>query len=150
MTDQFDGALARIWRTESAFGLAVDPLADKLLIGSAIYCLILGQRLPWIAVILPLIRHVVFWAARFLSPRGGMMAPGWTGKLSAWMLYTAVGIIIVTSRSPSWLLWFFWTGMALTYVDVIRYAYQTPAVQALRMVPNYVITFTRRTRTGHG
>jgi CDP-diacylglycerol--glycerol-3-phosphate 3-phosphatidyltransferase len=151
LTDQFDGVLARIWRTESAFGKVVDPLADKLLIGTAIYCLILCHRLPWLALVLPFVRHGLFWTARFLSPRRGMLSPSWPGKLSAWILYTGVGFMIVSRESAWWLLWLFWIGMAMTFMDALRYAFQTPTVQALS--PEFsimLLSFTQRDRTKHG
>jgi len=150
LTDQFDGVLARRWQTESAFGMVIDPLADKLLIGTAIGCLALEHRLPWIALVLPLARHVLFWAARFLDPRRGMILPGWTGKISAWLLYPAVGLMIVTDQNESWVLWLFWTGMALIFVDLIRYVCQVPAARVVRVIPRQVINLRQRTGTGHG
>lgn len=121
LTDQFDGVLARMWHTESAFGKVVDPLADKLLIGTAVFCLVLAHRLPWLAFVLPFVRHVVLWACRFISPRHGMLAPSWAGKVSAWMVYTAVGFIIVTSRDSWWALWLLWVGLTLIFADVVKH-----------------------------
>ena len=36
VTDQIDGYLARRWRVESSFGKIADPLADRLLIDTAV------------------------------------------------------------------------------------------------------------------
>lgn len=132
LTDQFDGVLARIWQTESAFGKVVDPLADKLLIGTAVLFLVLAHRLPWLAFVLPFVRHVVLWVCRFISPRHGMLAPSWAGKLSAWMVYTGVGFVIVTSRDSWWALGLLWVGFALIFADVVKHMYETQAGQALR------------------
>ena len=40
LTDFFDGYLARMWRTESHFGRLLDPIADKLIVVSAIVMII--------------------------------------------------------------------------------------------------------------
>ena len=46
MTDQVDGFLARRWHVESGFGKIADPLADRLMIDSAVLLLIHAGRLP--------------------------------------------------------------------------------------------------------
>lgn len=121
LTDLFDGLLARIWRAESAFGKIADPLADKLLMAAVIVGLVIVGRLPWLALVLPFARHIALWAVRFWRPRQGMLAPHWTGKLSAWMLYTALGVIIVSAKSAEWSLWVFWVGVAIAFADIARH-----------------------------
>jgi CDP-diacylglycerol--glycerol-3-phosphate 3-phosphatidyltransferase len=118
LTDQVDGMLARSWRAESVFGKVADPLADKLLIGTVIFFLIFAHRLPWLALALPLARHGLLWTGRLLRPRHGMLAPSWAGKLSAWMVYTAVGLMIVTANGAMWIMLLFWVGMATGFLDV--------------------------------
>jgi cardiolipin synthase (CMP-forming) len=39
VTDYFDGHLARSWRQQSDFGRMLDPIADKLLVGAALFML---------------------------------------------------------------------------------------------------------------
>lgn len=150
LTDQIDGVLARIWHTESVFGQVLDPLADKLLIGTVICCLIIGHRLTWLALAVPFARHILFWLARFLSPRLGMMCPGWAGKLSAWMLCTGLGFIIVTNQSPVWSVALFWVGLALAFVDAIRYVWQSVARARPLPVMRNVSYLAQRSRTRHG
>ena len=52
-TDQIDGYLARRWRVESGFGKIADPLADRLMIDVAVFCLWHAGRLPWAALAIP-------------------------------------------------------------------------------------------------
>src|SRR5487761_349232 len=59
VTDQIDGFLARRWRVESRFGAIADPLADRLMIDSAILVLTIDRRLPWVALALVALRDVV-------------------------------------------------------------------------------------------
>src|ERR671930_25612 len=51
VTDQVDGWLARRWRVESEFGKIVDPLADRLMIDTAVLLLFIDDRLPWAALV---------------------------------------------------------------------------------------------------
>src|SRR5713226_2188028 len=52
ITDQLDGWLARRWRVESEFGKFADPLADRLMIDSAVLLLFIDDRLPWAALVI--------------------------------------------------------------------------------------------------
>src|SRR5438309_21249 len=62
VTDQIDGFLARRWHVESPFGKIADPLADRLMIDTAVVLLVHAGRLPWAALVIPL-RDVVILAA---------------------------------------------------------------------------------------
>ena len=59
ITDQIDGALARRWHVESEFGKYADPLADRLMIDSAVLLLYLDDRLPWAALVIVFGRDVL-------------------------------------------------------------------------------------------
>ena len=45
ITDQLDGYLARRWHVESQFGKVADPLADRLMIDTAVVMLVAFDRL---------------------------------------------------------------------------------------------------------
>jgi phosphatidylglycerophosphate synthase len=51
LTDQVDGYLARRWSVQSAFGTVADPLADRLMIGTAVVLLWATGRLPVVAAL---------------------------------------------------------------------------------------------------
>jgi CDP-diacylglycerol--glycerol-3-phosphate 3-phosphatidyltransferase len=71
ITDQVDGALARRWHVESEIGKYADPLADRLMIDSAVLLLYLDDRLPWPALVIVFGRDVLLVVGRgFLRPRG--------------------------------------------------------------------------------
>lgn len=53
MTDWFDGHLARKYNLITNFGKFMDPLADKLLVCSAMICMIEVDKLPaWVVIII--------------------------------------------------------------------------------------------------
>jgi CDP-diacylglycerol--glycerol-3-phosphate 3-phosphatidyltransferase len=58
-TDGVDGFLARRWNLTSSFGAFLDPLADKLLVGTALIFLATDHRIAWWAVIVILVREFV-------------------------------------------------------------------------------------------
>jgi len=77
VSDWLDGYLARRWSVQSGFGAMLDPIADKLLIGSylLVYTLILGSpvdiAVPVAAII---IRDIAMTALRFTSGQSGQDA----------------------------------------------------------------------------
>ena len=97
MTDQVDGALARRWHVESEFGKYADPLADRLMIDAAVLLLFLADRLPWVALVIVFGRDILLIVgARFVQPRGYEFSVNFLGKTATWVLYLAVGCVIVT------------------------------------------------------
>ncbi len=47
LTDFLDGQIARRYHLESAFGRLVDPIADKILVGSVVFAVLLQNKLWW-------------------------------------------------------------------------------------------------------
>lgn len=123
LTDQLDGWLARRWQVESRFGALADPLADKLIIGTAIVVLVLAERIPVWAFALVLLRQVVLWGARVYA-RGRYGFPvSRMARVSAWVLYAALTLIIVGDPGTPWPLWLFWIGIALALTETLPYAW---------------------------
>jgi hypothetical protein len=44
------------------------------------------------------------------------------GKAATWLLYLAIGLVMVTHRATDWPLWIFWTGLVLGLLAFGEYA----------------------------
>ena len=123
ITDQIDGWLARRWHVESQFGKYADPLADRLMIDSAVLVLYLADRLPWAALVIVFGRDLLLIAgARVVQPRGYEFSVNFLGKTATWVLYLAVGCVLVTHEGDEWPLVLFWTGVGLAIAAGLVYA----------------------------
>ena len=114
-TDQLDGYLARRWHVESRFGKIADPLADRLMIGTAAILLLATGRIPLLAALVILGRDVILVLGYpLLSPGGYELEVTFLGKLATWVLYAAVGLVLVTEEGTTWPLVLLWIGIALS------------------------------------
>jgi CDP-diacylglycerol--glycerol-3-phosphate 3-phosphatidyltransferase len=121
VTDQVDGYLARRWRVESQFGKVADPLADRLMIDAAVILLWHADRLPWIALVIPARDLLLLAGYRLVMERGYEFAVNLAGKVATWLLYAALGFVMVTHEGDDWPLWIFWAGVALAAVAMAGY-----------------------------
>ena len=123
VTDQIDGWLARRWHVESEFGKYADPLADRLMIDAAVLLLYLADRLPWVALVIVFGRDLLLIVgARVFQPRGYEFSVNSLGKTATWVLYLAVGCVIVTTEDDRWPLVIFWIGVGLAIAAAVVYA----------------------------
>lgn len=92
-TDWVDGYLARRLGQVSKLGKALDPVADRLMIASAVIAGLVAGIVPqWIGILL--IAREVYMAVvtLFLVSRGaGTLEVRWLGKLATLLVYTAIG-----------------------------------------------------------
>jgi CDP-diacylglycerol--glycerol-3-phosphate 3-phosphatidyltransferase len=131
VTDQIDGFLARRWRVESRFGALADPLADRLMIDAAVIILAIDRRLPWVALAIVVVRDgLLLCGGRVLAERGIELSVNTLGKAATWVLYTAVGFVIVTRKGTGWPVDVFWAGLGLAVGAGIVYV--ATAWKALR------------------
>lgn len=82
LTDTLDGYLARRDNLVTNFGKFMDPLADKLLVCSAMICLVDLERIPSWVVIIIIGREFVISAFRLIaSDNGVVIAANYWGKI---------------------------------------------------------------------
>ena len=85
VSDGLDGIVARIFHQESALGVALDPIADKILMTTAYLALSFRGILPWWLTILVISRDVgILVTALLISLVSGYRPfhPTWLGKTS--------------------------------------------------------------------
>lgn len=103
-TDFVDGYIARHYNQVSDFGKFLDPLADKLLVISAMLIFIQWGRMPAWVVMLVLTREFAVSGLRMIAAaNGNVIAAGWSGKVKT--ASTMVGLcamILFTNQTLDW------------------------------------------------
>jgi CDP-diacylglycerol--glycerol-3-phosphate 3-phosphatidyltransferase len=121
-TDQLDGFLARRWHVESSFGKVADPLADRLMIGTAVVLTWATGRIPLVAALVILARDLALIVGyRTLAPRGYELDVTFLGKLATWVVYASLGFVLVTEEGTGWPLVLLWLGIALAIGASLQY-----------------------------
>ncbi|WAJ47015.1 CDP-diacylglycerol--glycerol-3-phosphate 3-phosphatidyltransferase [Mycobacterium sp. Aquia_216] len=100
ITDRLDGLLARNYGMATEFGAFVDPIADKMLIGSALVGLSMLGDLPWWVTALILAREVGVTLLRLAVIRRGVIPASWGGKLKTFVQAVAIGLFVLPVSGP--------------------------------------------------
>lgn len=123
-TDGVDGYLARRWDLVSGFGQFLDPLADKLLVGTALVALSLDGRLPWWATVVILGREFAVTGLRVVLARASRALPAsGAAKLKTASQIAAVFLLTLRPAGDPWAMGVLWAAVALTVVSGVHYAY---------------------------
>jgi CDP-diacylglycerol--glycerol-3-phosphate 3-phosphatidyltransferase len=131
LTDQVDGYLARRWEVQSRFGTIADPLADRVMIGTAVVLMWATGRMPLVAAVVILGRDVALVLGyKLLAPRGLELEVTSLGKTATWILYAALGFLLVTEEGTTWPLVVLWVGIVLAVAAGVQYVLQARAVLA--------------------
>jgi len=121
-TDQLDGFLARRWHVQSSFGKVADPLADRLMIGTAVVLMWATGRIPLLAALIILARDLVLVLGyKVVAPSGYELEVTSLGKLATWVLYAALGFVLVTEEGTNWPLVLLWIGIVLAVGAGVQY-----------------------------
>ncbi len=105
-TDKLDGDIARSRGLVTDFGKIADPIADKLLIGSALVMLSVLNELPWWITAVILVREWGITALRFFVIRYGVIPASRGGKLKTVVQTAAIFLYLLPlSAVAPWLVW---------------------------------------------
>ena len=104
MSDVIDGNLARSRKQITEFGKFLDPVADKILIGTAMVSLSLLDRFPWWITIVILTREIGITIFRLAVIKHGVIPANRGGKAKT--LFQNFGVGFFMLPLPSWLFWF--------------------------------------------
>ena len=95
LTDLFDGKIARKYNLVTNFGKFMDPLADKLLVCSALICLIeLGQLPAWVVIIIISREFIISGFRLVAADNGVVIAASYLGKFKTTFQMAAVILMI--------------------------------------------------------
>lgn len=127
LTDAADGYIARRYNYITTFGKFMDPLADKLLVISAMICLVdLGRLESWI-VILIIAREFIISGFRLIAvEKGVVIAANFWGKIKTisqmlmviLMLANFGGVFSLAAQFLKWI------SLVLTLVSLVTYLIQ--------------------------
>lgn len=95
-TDGVDGYVARKYNQITDFGKFIDPLADKLLVATALICLVdMGRISAWMAIII-IAREFIVTSLRIVAiSKGVVIAAEMTGKIKTVIQIIATVIALV-------------------------------------------------------
>ncbi len=122
-TDFLDGNIARKHNLVTNFGKFMDPLADKLLVCSALICLIETGQLPAWYVIIIIAREFIISGFRLIaSDNGIVIAASYWGKFKtvSQMIMIILMILNIPALSTVTTL-FYWIALILTVVSLVDY-----------------------------
>ena len=116
LTDLLDGYIARHYNQVSDFGKFMDPLADKLLVCSAMICLIqTGQLAAWIVVIIIAREFIISGFRLIASDNGIVIAASYWGKFKTVFQMLMIIVLIANIQMP----FFTVLGTILIYVALV-------------------------------
>lgn len=123
LTDLLDGKIARKYNLVTNFGKFMDPLADKLLVCSALICLIELNKIPSWMVILIIAREFVISGFRLIaSDNGVVIAASYFGKFKTTFQMIAVCLMIADITALKLVTDIvLWIAVVLTVVSLIDY-----------------------------
>ncbi|MCI5613609.1 MAG: CDP-diacylglycerol--glycerol-3-phosphate 3-phosphatidyltransferase [Agathobacter sp.] len=115
LTDLLDGKIARKYHLVTNFGKFMDPLADKLLVCSAMICLIqTGQLAAWIVIIIISREFIISGFRLIASDNGVVIAASYWGKFKT--TFQMLMVITLILNLPY--TWFQALGTVLIYVSL--------------------------------
>ena len=123
LTDLLDGKIARKYNLVTNFGKFMDPLADKLLVCSAMICMIdSGQLTAWFVIIIIAREFIISGFRLVASDNGVVIAASYWGKFKTTFQMLMVCMMIVGEPIPGLLTDIvMWIAVILTVISLVDY-----------------------------
>lgn len=100
LSDFIDGHIARKYNQVTNFGKFMDPLADKMLVLTAMCYFVDNDTMPGWVVALVLLREFAVSGLRLLAvEQGTVIAAAWSGKIKTFVTMVALGVLIIVTES---------------------------------------------------
>ena len=123
LTDMLDGKIARKYNLVTNFGKFMDPLADKLLVCSAMICLIEMERIPSWVVIIIISREFIISGFRLVaSDNHVVIAASYWGKFKTTFQMIMVCLMLANISALQMVTQIImWIALILTIVSLVDY-----------------------------
>jgi CDP-diacylglycerol--glycerol-3-phosphate 3-phosphatidyltransferase len=130
LTDLLDGKIARKYNLVTNFGKFMDPLADKLLVCSALICLIDMGRIPaWIVIIIISREFIISGFRLIAADNHVVIAASYWGKFKTTFQMIMVCLMIANISVLSLLTTVvMWVALALTVISLVDYIVKNKGV----------------------
>lgn len=140
LTDMLDGKIARKYNLVTNFGKFMDPLADKLLVCSAMICLVEMGRIPAWVVIIIISREFIISGFRLVaSDNGVVIAASYWGKFKTVFQMVMICLMMVDNAYfplAGTIVWdvlvavTMWIALALTVISLLDYVIKNRSVMS--------------------
>ncbi len=125
LTDMLDGKIARKYNLVTNFGKFMDPLADKLLVCSALICLVEMERLAaWIVIVIIAREFIISGFRLVASDNGVVIAASYWGKFKTVFQMIMVVVLMLNINHPVFAVLgtvLVWISVILTVVSLVDY-----------------------------
>ena len=125
LTDLLDGKIARKYNLVTNFGKFMDPLADKLLVGAAMICLVEMGRLPaWIVIVIISREFIISGFRLIASDNGIVIAASYWGKFKTVFQMAMIIVLIAAFEGSVFAVVeqiLIWVSFILTIVSLVDY-----------------------------
>lgn len=130
LTDMLDGQIARKRNLVTNFGKFMDPLADKLLVCSALIALSDMGKIPaWIIIIIISRDFIISGFRLVAAEKGVVIAAGWLGKIKTALQMVMVCFLIASIKAFRIIdIILIYASLILTIVSLIDYLYRNREV----------------------
>ena len=136
VTDYFDGKTARSQNLVTNFGKIMDPLADKILVYSAL-CLFIESDIiaAWMLIIILAREFIVAGMRTVAASEGTVLAAGMSGKIKTFLQMVAVIVYLfalcLTDARPTAMMVgnvLFWASLVMTVYSGTEYVWKNRSV----------------------
>ena len=136
LTDTLDGYLARKNNEVTNFGKFMDPLADKLLVCSALICLLSNGLISTVVVLIIIAREFIISGFRLVAVDNGIViAASWWGKAKTISQMIMIILLILHFDLSVFVILeqiFIWLSLALTVISLMTYIWQNRSVLSMQ------------------
>ena len=132
LSDALDGHIARKYNLVTNFGKFMDPLADKLLVCTALICFLAQDTIPLLVVIVIIAREFIISGFRQVASDAGLvLAASYWGKFKT-AAQMVMCVLLILHLDYAWFssleMIFIWLSFALTVISMMDYLLKNKSV----------------------